>query len=48
MALHVPIQMAVFVCMHGRYDSSIQCLKELIELVAPLPEGNLWKGFELL
>lgn len=27
MALHVPIQMAVFVCMHGRYDSSIQCLK---------------------
>ena len=35
-------------CLHAR---RVRCVhpvsKELIELKAPLPEGNLWKGFEL-
>ena len=47
MALRVPIPMAVFACMReGTIHPSR--LKRLIELEAPLPEGNLWKGFELL
>ena len=47
MALRVPIPMAVFACMRGRYGFIHPVSKELIELEAPLPEGNLWKGFEL-
>ena len=37
------------ICLHARKVRFIHPVsKELIELVAPLPEGNLWKGFELL
>ena len=37
------------ICLHSRKVRFIHPVsKELIELVAPLPEGNLWKGFELL
>ena len=37
------------ICLHARKVRFIHPgSKELIELVAPLPEGNLWKGFELL
>ena len=36
------------ICLHARKVRFIHPVsKELIELVAPLPEGNLWKGFEL-
>ena len=37
------------ICLHARKVRFIHPVsKELIELEAPLPEGNLWKGFELL
>ena len=37
------------ICLHARKVRFIHSVsKELIELEAPLPEGNLWKGFELL
>ena len=37
------------ICLHARKVRFIHPVsKELIELVAPRPEGNLWKGFELL
>ena len=36
------------ICLHaGRVRFVRPVSKELIELKAPLPEGNLWKGFEL-
>ncbi len=36
------------ICLHARRVQFIHPVsKELIELEAPLPEGNLWKGFEL-
>lgn len=36
------------ICLHARRVRLIHPVsKELIELEAPLPEGNLWKGFEL-
>ena len=36
------------ICLHARKVRFIHPVsKELIELEAPLPEGNLWKGFEL-
>ena len=35
------------ICLHARRVSFIHPVsKELIELEAPLPEGNLWKGFQ--
>lgn len=35
------------ICLHARRVSFIHPIsKELIELEAPLPEGNLWKGFQ--
>lgn len=35
------------ICLHARQVSFIHPVsKELIELEAPLPEGNLWKGFQ--
>ena len=35
-------------CLHARRVRFVHPVsKELIELKAPLPEGNLWKGFEL-
>lgn len=35
------------ICLHARRLSFIHPVsKELIELEAPLPEGNLWKGFQ--
>ena len=37
------------ICLHARRVRFVHPVsKELIELKAPLPEGNLWKGFELL
>ncbi len=37
------------ICLHSRKVSFIHPVsKELIELEAPLPEGNLWNGFEML
>ena len=37
------------ICLHARRVRFTHPVsKELIELEAPLPEGNLWKGFELL
>ena len=37
------------ICLHARRVKFIHPVsKEQIELEAPLPEGNLWKGFELL
>ena len=36
------------ICLHARRVRFVHPVsKELIELKAPLPEGNLWKGFEL-
>ena len=36
------------ICLHARRIRFVHPVsKELIELEAPLPEGNLWKGFEL-
>ena len=36
------------ICLHARRVRLVHPVsKELIELKAPLPEGNLWKGFEL-
>ena len=36
------------ICLHSRRVRFVHPVsKELIELKAPLPEGNLWKGFEL-
>ena len=36
------------ICLHARRVRFLHPVsKELIELKAPLPEGNLWKGFEL-
>lgn len=36
------------ICLHARRVWFVHPVsKELIELKAPLPEGNLWKGFEL-
>ena len=36
------------ICLHARKVRFVHPVsKELIELKAPLPEGNLWKGFEL-
>lgn len=36
------------ICLHARRIKFVHPVsKELIELEAPLPEGNLWKGFEL-
>lgn len=36
------------ICLHARRVRFVHPVsKELIELNAPLPEGNLWKGFEL-
>ena len=36
------------ICLHARRVRFVPPVsKELIELKAPLPEGNLWKGFEL-
>lgn len=36
------------ICLHARRVRLIHPVsKELVELEAPLPEGNLWKGFEL-
>ena len=36
------------ICLHDRRIRFVHPVsKELIELEAPLPEGNLWKGFEL-
>lgn len=36
------------ICLHARGVRFVHPVsKELIELKAPLPEGNLWKGFEL-
>ena len=36
------------ICRHARRVRFVHPVsKELIELKAPLPEGNLWKGFEL-
>ena len=36
------------ICLHARRERFVHPVsKELIELKAPLPEGNLWKGFEL-
>ena len=36
------------ICLHARRLRFVHPVsKELIELKAPLPEGNLWKGFEL-
>ena len=36
------------ICLHARSVRFVHPVsKELIELKAPLPEGNLWKGFEL-
>ena len=37
------------ICLHSRKISFIHPVsKELIELEAPVPEGNLWNGFEML
>jgi 23S rRNA pseudouridine1911/1915/1917 synthase len=37
------------ICLHSRNISFIHPVsKELIELEAPVPEGNLWNGFEML
>jgi 23S rRNA pseudouridine1911/1915/1917 synthase len=37
------------ICLHSRKVSFIHPVsKELIELEAPIPEGNLWNGFEML
>ena len=37
------------ICLHSRKVSFIHPVsKELIELEAPVPEGNLWNGFEML
>ncbi len=36
------------ICLHARRVRFVHPVsKELIELEAPLPDGNLWKGFEL-
>ena len=36
------------ICLHARRVRFVHPVsKQLIELKAPLPEGNLWKGFEL-
>ena len=36
------------ICLHARRVRFVHPVsKELIDLKAPLPEGNLWKGFEL-
>ena len=36
------------ICLHARYVSFVHPVsKELIELEAPLPEGNLWNGFSM-
>lgn len=36
------------ICLHARRVQFVHPVsKEMIELEAPLPEGNLWKGFEL-
>ena len=36
------------ICLHARRVRFVHPVsKELIELKAPLPEGNLWKGYEL-
>ena len=36
------------ICLHARRVRFIHPVsKELIELEAPLPEGNLWKGFAI-
>ena len=36
------------ICLHARRVRFVHPVsKELIELKAPLPEGNVWKGFEL-
>ena len=36
------------ICLHARRVRFVHPVsKELLELKAPLPEGNLWKGFEL-
>jgi 23S rRNA pseudouridine1911/1915/1917 synthase len=37
------------ICLHSRRVSFIHPVsKELIELQAPVPEGNLWNGFEMI
>jgi len=37
------------ICLHSRRVSFIHPVsKELIELEAPVPEGNLWNGFEMI
>jgi len=37
------------ICLHSRKISFVHPVsKELIELEAPVPEGNLWNGFEML
>jgi len=37
------------ICLHSRKVSFIHPVsKELIELEAPVPEGNLWNGFEMI
>ena len=37
------------ICLHSRKVSFVHPVsKELIELEAPVPEGNLWNGFEML
>ena len=36
-----------FACMPGEVRFVHPVSKELIELEAPLPEGNLWKGFAI-
>lgn len=37
------------ICLHSRYVSFVHPVsKQLIELEAPVPEGNLWNGFEKL
>ena len=37
------------ICLHARRVRFVHPVsKELIELKAPLPEGNVWKGFELI
>ena len=37
------------ICLHARHVSFIHPVsKKLIELDAPVPEGNLWNGFEMI
>ncbi|MGL4518813.1 MAG: RluA family pseudouridine synthase [Phocaeicola sp.] len=36
------------ICLHARHVKFVHPVsKELIELTAPVPEGNLWNGFEM-